>query len=186
MADIHPPPGPGEQMPQATGAGSAPVPYQGQNYLGQPFYAADLGPMSDAAGDVMNGIVLGGTVSESAVAHSIPAGLADAPYEPGSLAPVQSPPGDGDADDTDDVRGDVQGAVDAATARWRMHEQDTHAQGSTIGDLMVFPPAAIYAGGVGNVTADGGFYDPPRDYGGGAEALGVQGAPGYGGEQGIH
>jgi hypothetical protein len=133
----------------------------------------DLG---DAAGEVMNGIAPMAVIHESAAAHDIAAGLADAPYYPGPLSPVYVG-GDADAGGRDDVAGDVAGAVAAATARWREHEADTHAQGSVIGDLMHFPPSPLDPGaGVGNTTPSGGFYDPPRGYGG------EQGAPGYQGE----
>ena len=49
--------------------------------------------------------------------------------------------GDADAGGRDDVSGTVQGAVDAASARYAAHQSDTHGQGSAIGDLMDLAPA---------------------------------------------
>jgi len=104
------------------------------------------------------------------------AGADPAPYYPGSPDPVYTG-GDDDAGGRDDVAGDVAGSVSNATARWHELQSDTFGQGSVIGDLMTFPPAALDPGaGVGNTSPSGGFYDPPRGYGG------AQGAPGYEGE----
>lgn len=61
-----------------------------------------------------------------------------APYEPGSPDPIDAM-GDADVGGTDTVAGDVAGAQANAEARYREHEGDTHAQGSTIGDLMTLP-----------------------------------------------
>lgn len=182
MADIHGSPGGAPQMPAAPNAGPAPVPYGGTDLSPEPpGYAVDLG--ADAGGvtsEVFNGIpaaLLGTT--ESPAAHDIAAGLADAPYYPGPLAPVNAM-GDADAGGRDDVAGDVAAAVAAAQARWHEHQSDTYAQGSIIGDLVHFPPSGLDPGaGVGNTSPSGGFFDPPRDYGDGG------GAPAHGGEQGA-
>ena len=162
MADIHGSPALEAQNPQAPGAGSAPVPFRGPLPSEPPQYGVRM-PMDDAASVVMAGIPSMPGLTESAAAHDIAAGTADAPYYAGAISPIHTM-GDGDADDLDDVSGTVQGAVDSATARWKMHMADAHA-GGKIGDLMVFPPEALEAGGVGNVMPTGGFYDPPRDYG---------------------
>ena len=92
MADVHGSPADSPQNPQATSAGSAPVPYQGADQSPEPpDYMAEMGPMADAAGAVMAG-VSGPTVVESAAAHDIAAGLADAPYYPGPVAPIDLGP----------------------------------------------------------------------------------------------
>jgi hypothetical protein len=173
MADIHGSPASAAQNPQATTAGSAPVPYRGPRPPEPPLYGVGM-PMSDAAGEVMNGIApMPGIVTEAAAAHDIGAGLADAPYYPGPLSPIYVG-GDGDPGGRDDVAGDVAGAVASATARWQEHQRYTFTQGDTSGDLMHFPPSALDPGaGVGNTAPVGAFYDPTREYGG------EQGAPGY-------
>jgi hypothetical protein len=113
---------------------------------------------------------------EGPVAHDLSAGTVDAPYYPGPLAPVNAA-GDADAGGRDDVAGDVAGAVANATGRWHEHQSDTYQQGSVIGDLVQFPASPLDPGaGVGNTTPAGGFFDPPREYGG------EQGPPGYQGE----
>jgi hypothetical protein len=48
-------------------------------------------------------------------------------------------PGDADPGGRDDVAASVAGAIAAAEARYREHEGDTYAQGSTIGDLLDLP-----------------------------------------------
>jgi hypothetical protein len=48
-------------------------------------------------------------------------------------------PGADDAGGRDDVAGDSMGAMAAADARQAELERDTHAQGSTIGDLLDLP-----------------------------------------------
>ncbi len=82
-----------------------------------------------------------------------------APYAPGSPDPIDAG-GDADAGGRDDVAATVDGAVAAAQARYGEHQSDTFGQGSTIGDVMTLP-AATSDGSVG-----GGYYDPPRNYGG--------------------
>ena len=166
MADIHGSPADGGQMPQAANSGPAPVPYAGPDQSPEPpDYGVSL-VLGDAAHEVMSFPGLGSpVVTESAVAHSIPAGLADAPYYVGPLSPVMAM-GDADAGGRDDVAGDVAGAVAAATARWREHESDTHAQGSVIGDLVTLPPSPLDpgVGSLGITDPMGAFYDPPREY----------------------
>ena len=177
MADIHGSPAAAPQMPAAPNAGPAPAPYGGADQSPEPpDYAipafADAG---GATGAVMDGVTGLGT-TESAAAHDIAAGTADAPYDPGPLSPIQAH-GDADAGGRDDVAGTVAGAVGNAEARWHEFASDTYQQGSTYGDLMTFPPSPLDPGaGVGNTAPTGGFYDPDRDYGG------TQGAPGYEGE----
>ena len=176
MADVHGSPADAAQNPQATSAGSAPVPYQGADQSPEPpDYGADLGPVSDAAGEVMSGIPAGNSVFESAAAHDIAAGLADAPYYPGPLAPIDLGPKVGPS--RDDVAGDVAGAVANATERWHAYQRDISPQGIAYGDLMIFPDSPLDPGaGVGNTLPTAGFYDPDREYGG------AHGAPGYQGE----
>jgi hypothetical protein len=177
MADVHGSPGaPGLQMPQNGNAGSAPVPYQGADQSPEPpDYAAQMGPMADAAATVMAGVT-GLNTTESPVAHDIGAATPDAPYYPGATDPIFTGGAD-DAGGRSPVAGAVDAAVSAATGRWQELQSDTYAQGSTMGDLITFPPSPLDPGvGVGNTAPVGGFYDPDRDYGG------TQGAPGYQGE----
>jgi hypothetical protein len=164
MADIHGSPAGGAQNPQAPDSGSAPVPFGGAMPSEPPVYAVDLGADAGGATSAVMAPVTGLGTAESAAAHDIAAGLADAPYSAGPLAPVDAA-GDPDAGGRDDVAPDVAGSVAAAEARWREHQSDLRA-GGTIGDLMMFPPSPLDPGaGVGNTTPAGGFYDPPRDYG---------------------
>jgi hypothetical protein len=163
-------------MPAAPNSGPAPAPYGGADQSPEPpEYAADLGPLTDAAGAVMAGVT-GLNTTESPAAHDIAAGTADAPYYPGPLSPINAA-GDPDAGGRDDVAGTAAGAVANATGRWQEFQSDILPQGSVYGDLMQFPPAPLDPGaGVGNTLPTAGFYDPDRDYGG------AQGAPGYQGE----
>lgn len=62
-----------------------------------------------------------------------------APYEPGSPAPVYVG-GDADAGGRDIVAGDVAGAVANAHARFGEMQADTFGQGSQIGDNILLPP----------------------------------------------
>jgi hypothetical protein len=175
MADIHGSPAGYAQNPQAANPGTAPVPYAGPRPGEPPVYAVGL-DLGDAAAEVMAGIPSMPGLSESAQAHDIAAGVADAPYYAGGISPVDAM-GDADPGGRDDVAGSVAGSVAAATARWHEHQADTFAQGSVIGDLLMLPPSPLDPGaGVGNTSPTGGFYDPPRGYGG------AQGAPGYEGE----
>jgi hypothetical protein len=173
MADIHGSPGDAPQMPSAPNSGPAPVPYGGADLSPEPpDYAADLGPMSDPAADIMSGVV--GTV-ESSVAHDVNAGAPDAPYYPGPLSPVNAA-GDPDAGGRADVAATVAEAVANATGRWQENQAFTMQQGGTAGDLMQFPPSPLDPGaGVGNTMPTGGFYDPPRDFGGDEPSPGFQG-----------
>src|SRR5262249_17536967 len=97
--------------------------------------------------------------------HSIPAGLADAPYYAGPLSPIFTG-GDSDAGGRDDVAGDVAGSVAAATARWRELQSDALPAGSVIGDPMALPPSPLGpgVGSLGLTDPMGAFYDPPREY----------------------
>ena len=178
MADIHGSPGDAPQMPQASTAGSAPVPYAGPDLQPEPPAYAVPG-FTDAQGAtsaVMAGVTNLGT-AESPAAHDIAAGLADAPYYPGPLAPNDAM-GDPDAGGRDDVAASVAGAVASAEARWHEHQGDLHA-GGVIGDLMTFPPSPLDPGaGVGNTAPTADFYDPPRDYESGVNYGGEQGLPG--------
>lgn len=90
-----------------------------------------------------------------------------APYDPGTPSPVQVH-GDNDAGGRDDVAGTVADAMAAAEARYHEYQSDTLGQGSTIGDLMTMPASGLdpAAGSPGTTDPSGGFYDPPRDYGG--------------------
>src|SRR5579864_6247881 len=152
-------------MPAAPNAGPAPAPYGGPDLKPEPpAYAAELGPVADAAGAVMAGVTGLGT-TESAVAHDVNAGPPDAPYYPGPLVPVNAA-GDDDAGGRDDVSGTVAGAVANATGRWQEFQSDTFGQGSTYGDLIDFPPSPLDPGTVGGLKGGtdpaGAFFDPPR------------------------
>jgi hypothetical protein len=167
MADIHGSPADSPQQPQASSAGSAPVPYAGADQSPEPpDYMADIGPLADAAMYVMSG-VSGPTVLESAAAHDVAAGVADAPYFPYAPSPVFTG-ADDDAGGRDDVAGDVAGSVANATARWRELQSDALPQGSVIGDLMTLPPSPLDpgVGSLGITLPTGDYYDPPRNYGG--------------------
>jgi hypothetical protein len=174
MADIHGSPAGAAQGAQLGSPGTAPVPYAGPRPAEPPGYGVSL-DLGDAAAEVMSGIPAMPGLSEQPWAHDAAAGPADAPYYAGALSPVDAA-GDADAGGRDDVGGSVAEAVQNATARWHEHMSDLGA-GGTIGDLVAFPPAPLDPGaGVGNTSPAGGFFDPPRDYGG------AQGAPGYEGD----
>lgn len=174
MADVHGSPGAAPQMPAASGPGPAPVPYNGQLPGG---YAVPAGPMGPdgAVAEVMQFPGQALTLPHPA-AYDVAAGVADAPYYAGPLAPIDAA-GDNDAGGRDDVAATVGQAVANAEARFTEHQSDTYGQGSVIGDLVTFPPSPLDPGaGVGNTMPAGGFYDPDRDYGG------AKGAPGYQGK----
>jgi hypothetical protein len=156
-------------MPAAPNAGPAPAPYAGGDLRPEPpVYGAEMGPMADAAGAVMAGATNLGT-TQAPFAHDVNAGPPDAPYYPGPLSPIDAA-GDADAGGRDDVAGTVAGAVANATGRWQEFQGDTYGQGSTIGDVMTFPPGPLDPGVVGGLTDPSGqFYDPPR--GGAPEAF---------------
>jgi hypothetical protein len=177
VAEIHGSPGDAPQMPAAPNSGPAPVPYGGADLSPEPpdYSVPAFGDAGGATSAVLAGVT-GLNTAESAAAHDIAAGTADAPYYPGPLSPVNAA-GDNDAGGRDDVAGTVAGAVANAEARWREFQSDILPQGSTYGDLMHFPPGPLDPGaGVGNTLPTAGFYDPDRGYGG------AQGAPGYEGE----
>lgn len=148
-------------MPAAPGAGPAPVPFGGDQSAGNPpLPPSSLAP-GDPGGEVMNG-------AAGPYVHQSPLAAPNVnPFEGGPLSPIVSPV-NRDADVQDDVAGTVGGAVGAATARWQLAQQDTYQQGSVIGDLMAFPVAPLDpgVGSLGTTDPRGGYYDPPRDYGG--------------------
>lgn len=165
MADIHGSPGSAPQMPAAPGAGPAPVPYGGADLSPEPpdYAAADFADAGGATSAILAGVT-GLNTTESAAAHDIAAATVDAPYYPGPLAPIDAA-GDADAGGRDDVAGDVAGAVAHAEARWHEYLSDTVGQGSTIGDILNFPPSPLDPGTVGGLTdPSGAFYDPDRTY----------------------
>src|SRR5258708_1467404 len=82
------------------------------------------------------------------------------PYDPGSPQAILVG-GDADPGGRDIVSGTVAGSVSAAHAWLGELQGDTYGQGSRIGDLMGLPPRTA-----GGESDGGGFYDPPRDYGG--------------------
>jgi hypothetical protein len=91
-----------------------------------------------------------------------------APYAPGETSPVQAH-GDADAGGRDDVAGSVAGAMANAEARYLEHQGDATTPGpSHIGDLMPLPAVGLDpgVGSLGITDPSGGFYDPPRNYGG--------------------
>ena len=205
MADIHGDPRDAAQMPDAAGAGPAPVPYGGARQGAEPpLY--DPGPLQvvDYAGSVLHATPMGNAVQQDrAAAYGITAAdlgvsaTPDAPYYPGPLGPVNAA-GDRDAGGMDDVCGDVAGAVAAAQARWGELQGDLGTTGTpgpgalpvhagTIGDLVQFPPSALDPGaGVGTTLPTAAFYDPPRDYGGNQSVttgyIGNEPPPGFQGE----
>src|SRR5215472_1968318 len=86
------------------------------------------------------------------------------PYYGGPLDPVGAM-GDADAGGRDNVAATFGAAVDTASARLNELKSDTFGVGSTIGDLVVFPPSPLDPGaGVGNTAPTGAFYDPDREY----------------------
>jgi hypothetical protein len=88
-----------------------------------------------------------------------------APYDPGTPGHV-AVHGDPDPGGSDKTAGTVDGAVAAALARQHELESDTFGAGSTIGDLMTFPPNPIDpgVGSLGATDPSGAYYDPPRNY----------------------
>jgi hypothetical protein len=192
MADVHGSPAdPGLQMPQATTAGPAPLPYAGPDLQPEP---PDYDPapldMAPADGYVYHGVTNLGT-TEDPSAYDVNGGTSGlvTPYYPGAIDPINAAGG------VTDVAATVGESVANATGRWQALQAQTHKdgpvvgtavvggegpqqQGSVIGDLMQFPPSALDPGaGVGNTLPTAGFYDPPREYGG------AEGAPGYVGNE---
>ena len=151
------------QMGAAPNSGPAPAPYAGADTSPEPpDYGSALGDGSslDPGMNVLAG-VSGNAVQEAGYAHDMNAGLCT-PYYGGVIAPIQVQ-GDADAGGRDDVADSVAGAVAASSARWHEHQADTYQQGSTIGDLMTFPPSPLDPGTVAGITdPSGAFYDPPR------------------------
>lgn len=95
------------------------------------------------------------------------AGSIQAPYDPGSVSPIDAM-GDADAGGRDTVAGTTAGAVAAALARAAEHQGDTYGQGSRIGDFLHMPPSPLDpgTGSLGGTDPSGAYYDPPRNYGG--------------------
>jgi hypothetical protein len=91
----------------------------------------------------------------------------EAPYAPGSPDPVLVG-GNDDPGGRDDVAGSIAAAQASAEARYHEHESDTFGLGSTIGDLVQMPDVGLdpAASSPGTTNPSGGFYDPPRNYGG--------------------
>ena len=150
------------QMGAAPNSGPAPAPYTGADVSPEPpGYGPPVDLAADPGMDVMAGIAPGNAVQEAGYAHDMNAGLVT-PYYGGVIAPIQVQ-GDADAGGRDDVADSVAGAVAASSARWHEHQADTYQQGSTIGDLMTFPPSPLDPGTVAGITdPSGAFYDPPR------------------------
>lgn len=88
-----------------------------------------------------------------------------APYDPGTLSPVQVH-GDADAGGRDDVASSVAEAQANAEARFHEHMSDTYGLGSVIGDLVTMPSNGLdpAASSPGTTDPAGAFYDPPREY----------------------
>lgn len=137
MADLHGSPGDAPQMP-AAGSGPAPVPYAGPDQSPEPppYSAAATGFGTPGAG-FLGGVTGTMGVQEAGYAHDLNAGLVT-PHYAGGISPIVVG-GDNDAGGRDDVSATVAGAVHAAEARYLEYEADTHAQGSTIGDLYTLP-----------------------------------------------
>ena len=151
------------QMPQASTPGPAPAPYTGPDELGQVHYAATGVSFTLPSVEVLNGAI-GPALQDSGYATDVNAGLVT-DYAPGAISPI-TVGGDADAGGRDDVSGTVAGAVAAADSRYLELEGDTHGAGSTIGDLMTFPPSPLDPGAAPGVTdPSGAYYTPPRAYG---------------------
>jgi hypothetical protein len=91
-----------------------------------------------------------------------------APYDPGAPSSILAH-GDADAGGRDDVAGTVADAQASAEARYHEHESDATGAGpGVMGDLMPLPPVGLDpgVGSLGITDPAGGFYDPPRNYGG--------------------
>ena len=151
-----PPTAPG-QMPAAPNSGPAPVPFAGDQTAGN----AGLGPFTvsfSTPGEWVMSTVTGmNNVSEAPLAAPNVN-----PYDTGTAQPIYTG-GDGNPGGIDDVAASVAASVAAAEARYGTHERDTHAAGSTIGDVTGMPPRTSD----GKISEGGGYYDPPRDYDGG-------------------
>ncbi len=140
------------QMPGAPNAGPAPVPYGGPGSVLAPSQLAPVPDVSPALGPGA-GVLIGVTGADHVTESPLAAPDVN-PYEPGSPQAIYVG-GDADAGGRDIVAGSVDGAVAAAHAWLGELQGDTYGQGSQIGDPVDLPGTTL-----------GGFYDPPRDYGG--------------------
>lgn len=156
-------PQPPGQMPGAA-SGPAPVPFTGPDQTAGIITYAATGVSFHLPGvDVMGGTDGADKVQESGYAHDPNAGLVTC-YYPGAVSPI-GVHGDADAGGRDDVAGSPAGAVANSEARYLEHEGDTHGTGSTIGDVMTFPPSPLDPGAApGEALPSGAYYDPPRSY----------------------
>jgi len=152
------PPSPPEQMPQATTPGPAPVPYGGPGWAIAPDM---LAPVPHVSADASPQAEVMSTVTGADFVTEAPLRAPNVnPYDAGSPQAILVG-GDADPGGRDIVSGTVAGSVAAAHAWLGELQGDTYGQGSRIGDLMDLPPRTI-----GGMSDGGGFYDPPRDYGG--------------------
>src|SRR5258708_3270893 len=152
------PPTPPQQMPQATSPGPAPVPYAGPGMAIAPDMLAPVPYVTPGLSDAA-GVLIGVTGANHVTEAPLRAPNVN-PYDPGSPQAILVG-GDADPGGRDIVSGTVAGSVSAAHAWLGELQGDTYGQGSRIGDLMGLPPRTA-----GGESDGGGFYDPPRDYGG--------------------
>src|SRR5260221_9290420 len=153
-----PPPTPPGQMPQAMTPGPAPVPYGGPGMAIAPDMLAPPPQVIPGLGDAA-GVLIGVTGANHVTEAPLRAPNVN-PYDPGSPQAILVG-GDADPGGRDIVSGTVAGSVSAAHAWLGELQGDTYGQGSRIGDLMGLPGTTA-----GGESDGGGFYDPPRDYGG--------------------
>ncbi len=152
------PPSVPEQMPQATAPGPAPVPYGGPGMALAPDMLAPVPQVPQGLNDAA-GVLIGVTGANHVSEEPLRAPNVN-PYDPGSPQAILVG-GDADPGGRDIVSGTVAGSVLAAHAWLGELQGDTYGQGSQIGDLMSLPGTTA-----GGQSDGGGFYDPPRDYGG--------------------
>ena len=148
------------QMPQATTPGPAPVPFGGDQSAGNaPLPPASM-PIGTPDGAVLEGVTGANYVTEAPLAAPNPN-----PYEAGAPQAIYVG-GAADAGGRDIVAGSVAAAVASAEARFGELRGDTYGQGSTIGDLMSFPPSPLDppGAGAGLTLPTGHYYDPDRGY----------------------
>ncbi len=149
--DTPPPPHGVPQMPAAD-QGPAPVPYAGPGWALAPDM---LAPVPDVPSGLAPGAgVLIGVTGANDVTEAPLAAPDINPYEAGAPQAIYVG-GDADPGGRDIVAGSVAGSVAAAHAWLGELQGDTYGQGSQIGDALPLPSGVL-----------GGFYDPPRDYGG--------------------
>src|SRR5258708_7053750 len=159
-----------EQMP-AAGSGPAPAPYAGPGFAIAPDM---LAPRDMTVSYPADGVLAG--VSGNAVQETPMVAPDVMPLYAGAVKEIYTG-GAGDPAGRDDMAMTVAGAVHAAEAPYVDHMQDTYAAGSQIRDLLSFAPvtatgAHLDPGIAPGVTEPGGgFYEPPRDYGGGGRDL---------------